>query len=93
MLPFPLDQETSLTTFEWLTQCYALSWWLSGKESACKVGASGDVGLIFPGSGKIHWRRAWQPTPVFLPRESYGQRGLVSYSPWGCKESDTIEAA
>uniref|UniRef100_A0A8B9Y444 Uncharacterized protein n=1 Tax=Bos mutus grunniens TaxID=30521 RepID=A0A8B9Y444_BOSMU len=29
--------------------------------------------------------RAWQPTPVFLPRESHGQRSSVSYSPWGCK--------
>ena len=31
------------------------------------------------------------PTPVFLPGKSYGQRSLVGYSPWGCKESDTIE--
>ena len=30
-------------------------------------------------------------TPVFLPRESHGQRSLVGYSPWGCKESDTTE--
>ena len=44
-LLFPLDQETSLTTFEWLTQC-GLFWWLSSKESACKAGAAGDVGLI-----------------------------------------------
>ena len=35
------------------------------------------------------WRRAWQPTPVFLPEESHGQRSLVGYSPWGHKESDT----
>ena len=48
-------------------------------------------GLI-PGSGKIPWSRAWQPTPVFLPGESYGQRSLVGYSPWGHKESDTTEA-
>ena len=34
------------------------------------------------------WRRAWQPTPVFLPGESHGQRILVGYSPWGRKESD-----
>jgi len=33
--------------------------------------------------GKIPWRRVWQPTPVFLPGESYGQRSLVGYSPWG----------
>ena len=34
--------------------------------------------------GKIPWRRAWQPAPVFLPRKSHGQRSLVGYSPWGC---------
>ena len=37
------------------------------------------------------WRRQWQPTPVFLPGESHGQRSLVGYSPWGRKESDTTE--
>ena len=36
--------------------------------------------------------RKWQPTPVFLPGESHGQRSLVGYSPWGCKEVDTTEA-
>ena len=39
--------------------------------------------------GKIPWRRAWQPTPVFLPGESYGQRTLEGHSPWGYKELDT----
>ena len=29
------------------------------------------------------WRRKWQPTPVFLPGESHGQRSLVGYTPWG----------
>ena len=38
-----------------------------------------------PWVGKIPWRRAWQPTPVFLPGESHGQRSLVGYSPWGCR--------
>ena len=37
------------------------------------------------------WRREWQPTPVFLPRKSQGQRSLVGYSPWGCKELDIAE--
>ena len=41
--------------------------------------------------GKIPWRRAWQPTPVFLPGEFHGQRRLVGYSPQGHKESDTTE--
>ena len=39
------------------------------------------------------WRRAWQPTPVFLPGESHGQRSLGASSPRGCKESDKTEAA
>ena len=38
------------------------------------------------------WRRKWQPTPVFLPRESPGQRSLVGCSLWGLTELDTIAA-
>ena len=45
-----------------------------------------------PWIGKITRRRAWQPTPVFLPGESQGQRGLVGYRPKCHKESDTTEA-
>ena len=41
--------------------------------------------------GKIPWRRAWQPTPAFLPGESHGQRSLVGYSLLGHKESDMTE--
>ena len=44
-----------------------------------------------PWVGKIPWRRKWQPTPVFLPGESHGQRSLASYNPWGHKESDMTE--
>ena len=40
---------------------------------------------------KIPWRRKWQPTPVFLPGKSHGQRSLAGYSPWGHKESDTTK--
>ena len=40
---------------------------------------------------KMPWRKKWQPTPVFLPRESHGLRSLVGYRPWGHKESDTTE--
>ena len=41
--------------------------------------------------GKIPWRRKWQPTPVFLPEKSYGQRSLAGYSPLCHKELDTTE--
>ena len=34
---------------------------------------------------KVPWRRAWQPTPVFLPGKSHGQKSLVGYSPWALK--------
>ena len=39
----------------------------------------------------MHWRRKWQPTPMFLPGESQGRGSLVGCSPWGRKESDTTE--
>ena len=58
-----------------------------GKASAYNVG---DLGSI-PGSGKIPWRRQWQPTPVLLPGKSHGRRSLVSCSLWGHRESDTTE--
>ena len=61
-----------------------LPWWLSGKESTCQCRRHG----FSPSVGKIRWRRAWQPTPVFLPGKSHGQRSLAGYSPWGHKGSD-----
>ena len=44
-----------------------------------------------PWVGKIPWRMKGQPTPVFLPGESHGQRGLEGYSPWDGKELDMAE--
>ena len=40
----------------------------------------------------MHWRRKWQPTPVFLPGESQGRGSLVGYRLWGPTELDTTEA-
>ena len=40
----------------------------------------------------MHWRRKWQPTPVFLPGESQGRRSLVGWLLWACTESDTTAA-
>ena len=45
-----------------------------------------------PWARKIFWRRKWQPTPVFLPAKSHGQRSLMGSSPRGHIESDTIKA-
>ena len=41
----------------------------------------------------MHWRRKWQPTPLFLPGESQGQGSLVGHSPWGRKMLDLTERA
>ena len=69
-----------------VSNSFWLSWWLIGKESDCQCRR-----LVFnPWFRKIPWRREWQPTPVFLPGKSHGQRSLAGYSTWGCKESDMI---
>ena len=64
--------------------------WLSGKESVCQCRRFKRYGFN-PWVRKIPQRRKWQPNPVFLPREFHGQRSLVGYRPWGCKESDMTE--
>ena len=62
----------------------------SGKEPACQCRRHKRHGLN-PWVRKIPWRRAWQPTPVFLPGKSHGQRRLAGYSPVGQKELDMTE--
>ena len=50
----------------------------SDQESTCNAGKRCGFD---PWTRKIPWRRAWQPTPVFMPGESHGQRSLVGYGP------------
>ena len=59
--------------------CLGLPWWHTSKESTCHCRRHG----FNPWVGKILWRRTQQPTPVFLPGESPGQRSLAGYSPRG----------
>ena len=59
----------------------------SGKESTCQCRRH----RFNPWVRKIPWKRKRQPTAVFLPGKSHGQRSLVGYSLWGCKESVTTE--
>ena len=65
-----------------MVDCTSFPGGASGKEAAFQCRGHKRPGLS-PWAGKIPWRRAWQPTPVFLPGESHGQRSLVGYSPWG----------
>ena len=61
-----------------------------GKNPPADAGDVRDSSLV-PGLGRFPWRKAWQPTQVFLPGESHGQRSLAGYSPQNSKESDTTE--
>ena len=88
----------------WLQFIYSLSWqsplelgslgasqvMLVKKEPSCQ--SRRYKGYRFNSwVGKIPLRRSWQPTPVFLPGESHGQRRLAAYSPWDHKESITAK--
>ena len=65
----------------------------SGKEPTCQCRRHKKCGVQFLGwEGPLEEDMATYSTPVFLPGESHGQRSLVGYSPWGCKESNTTEA-
>ena len=67
----------------------------SGKESACNARDTGDVSLI-PGLGRsLVWEDPLEKKTAtdssILAWKIHGQRSLVGYSPWGCKELDTTE--
>ena len=61
--------------------------WRGHKESTCQCRRRRFNRWV----RKIPWRRKWQPTPVYLPGESHGQRSLVSYRPWGCKSRTQLK--
>ena len=69
--------------------CRSFSGGTSGKELACQCRRHKRL-RFDPSVRKVPWRRAWQPTLVFLLRESHGHRSLMGYSQLGCKELDTI---
>ena len=63
-----------------------------GLQSMGSLGVGHDWATSLLLFAFMHWRRKWQPTPVFLPGESQGQ-GLVGCCLWGHTESGTTEAA
>ena len=65
---------------------HGLPRWLSSKENACQCRRR----RLDPWVEKIPWRRKWQPTLVFLPGKSHGQKSLAGYSPRGAKESTQL---
>ena len=75
-----------------------LAWKIPWTEESGGLQSTGSLGVghdratslsLFP---FMHWRRKWQPTPVFLPGESQGRGSLVGCRLWGRTESDTTEA-
>ena len=81
-------KKASLLAVLTIRQCnWILLWWdwgfpggTSGNESACQCRRGKRYGFN-PWVRKIPWRKARQPTPVFLPGESHGERSLAGYSP------------
>ena len=76
----------------------ALAWEIPWTEEPGRLQSMGSLRVrhdwvtslsLFP---FVHWRRKWQPTPVFLPGESQGRGSLVGCRLWGHTELDTTEA-
>ena len=72
-----------------LSICQGFPCGLVVKNLLANTGDANDTGSSLR-SGRSPGKK-WQTTPVFLPGEFHGQRSLVGYSPWGCKESDRTE--
>ena len=75
-----------------------LAWKIPGMEEPGRLWSMGWLGVRHDWATSLspftftHWRRKWQPTPVFLPGESQGRGSLVGCHLWGRTESDTTEA-
>jgi len=79
------------------THSSTLAWKIPWTEEPVRLQSTGSlrVGHDWATSLSLftfmHWRRKWQPIPVFLPGESQGRGSLVGCRLWGCTESDTTE--
>ena len=75
-----------------------LAWKIPWTEEPRRLQSVGSLGVGHDRATSLslftfmHWRRKWQPTPVFLPGESQGRWSLVGCRLWGCTESDMTEA-
>ena len=79
------------------THSITLAWKIPWMEEPSRLQSMGSLGVGRNCAASLslftamHWRRKWQPTPVFLPGESQGPGGLVGCRLWGRTESDTTE--
>ena len=87
----PLEEETA-------THSSTLAWKIPWMEEPGRLWSMGPLRVGHDSATSLslftfmHWRRQWQPTPVFLPGESQGQGSLVGCHLWDCTESATTEA-
>ena len=84
-------EEEGIPIWVLLIQSWGFPGGASGKEPACKCRSYKKL-KFDPWVRKILWRKEWQPTPVFLPGKSHGEKSLAGYSLWGCKKLDTTGA-
>ena len=78
----------------WLLSCFQIIKWHSFWKSKFFLEIMSFLKIISKWRIiALHWCRKWQPIPVFLPGkiQNHGQRSLAGFSPWSCKESDTME--
>ena len=77
---------------------HATTWKIPWTEEPGRLQSMGSRGVGYDSATSLslftfmHWRRKWQPTPVFLPGESQGRGSLMCCRLWGRAESDTTEA-
>ena len=81
-----------------VTHSSTLAWKIPRTEEPGRLQSVGSLGVGHNSVTSLslftfmHWRRKWQPTPMFLPGESQGRGSLVGSRLWGRTESDTTEA-
>ena len=80
----PMSRDTNLIV---ILMCWGFPGGSDGKESACNVGGLGSI----PGLGRSPGGEHGNPLQYYFLENPNGQRGLVGYSPWGHKESDTTD--
>ena len=79
------------------THSSTLAWKIPWTEEPGRLQSMGSLGVEYDGATSLslftfmHWRRKWQPTPVFLPGESQGRGSLVGCRLWSRTESDMTE--
>ena len=79
------------------THSSTLAWKIPWTEEPCGLQSMGSLRVRHNWATSLslftfmHWRRKWQPSPVFLPGESQGRGSLVGCRVWGCTESDTTK--